>query len=93
MKECISALGQAYVPVYFDMDLLTKALEITWAQPVDMQGIIPCEGGMHLLMSVFAGIGQWYGDVGLRQLPFESNVFVVRGVQQILSGKDFDKAL
>ena len=44
MKECINSLGQAYVPVYFDMGLLTKALEITWAKPVDMQGIIPCKG-------------------------------------------------
>ena len=44
-------------------------------------------------MSVFAGIGQLYGDAGLRELLFESDVFVVRGVQQILSGKDFGKAL
>ena len=75
------------------MGLLPKALEITWAKPIDMEGIIPCEGGMHLLMSVFAGIGHLYGDVGLRELLFESDVFAVGSVQQILSGKDFDKAM
>ena len=48
-KECVNALGQSEVPVYFDMGLLTKALEITWAKPVELQGVIPCEGGMHLL--------------------------------------------
>ncbi|MEW8548470.1 MAG: hypothetical protein AB2693_33625 [Candidatus Thiodiazotropha sp.] len=93
MKECINALGQTYAPVYFDMGLLTKALEITWTKPTDMTGIIPCEGGMHLLMAVFAGIGHLYGDAGLRELLFESDVFAVGSVQQILSGKDFDKAL
>ena len=92
MKECINALGQAFVPVYFDMDLLTKALEITWAKPVDMQSIISFEGGMHLLKTVFTGIGQLYGDAGLRELVFESDVFAVCGVQRILSGKDFHKA-
>ena len=28
-KECVTALGQTDVPVYFDKDRLTKALEIT----------------------------------------------------------------
>ena len=93
VKECLNALGQTHTPVYFDMGLLTKALEITWAKPVDLQGVIPCEGGMHFLMAVFAGIGYLYGDAGLRELLFESDVFAVGSVQQILSGKDFDKAM
>ena len=81
------------VPVYFDMGLLTKALEITWAKPVELQGVIPCEGGMHLLMCVFAAIGYLYGDAGLRELLFESDVFAQGSVQQILTGKDFERAL
>ena len=93
MKECINALGQMNAPVYFDMGLLTKALEITLAKLVDMQGIMPCEGGIHLLMAVFAGIGHLYDDAGLRELLFESDVFSVGSAQQILSGKDSDKAL
>ena len=93
VKECVNALDQTHTPVYFDMDLLTKALEITWAKPVDLQGVISCEGGMHFLMEVFAGIGYLYGDAGLKELLFECDVFAVGSVQQILSGKDFDKAM
>ena len=92
-KECVNALGQSEVPVYFDMGLLTKALEITWAKPMELQGVIPCEGGMHLLMCVFATIGYLYGDAGLRELLFESDVFAQGSVQQILTGKDFERAL
>ena len=93
VKECLNALGQTHTLVFFDMGLLTKALEITWAKPVDLQGVISCEGGMHFLMAVFAGTGYLYGDAGLRELLFESDVFAVGSVQQILSGKDFDKAM
>ena len=36
-KECINALDQTDVPVYFDTGLLTKArLEITWAKPAEL---------------------------------------------------------
>ena len=52
-NEYVNALGQNDVPFYFDVGLLTKALEITWEKPVELQGI-PCEGDMHLLMCIFA---------------------------------------
>ena len=57
------------------MGLLTKVLEVTWACPNDLNGVIHCEGGMHFLMSIFAGIGQMYGDAGLRHVLHESGVF------------------
>ena len=34
------------------MGLLTKALGITWAKSWELQGVILCEGDMHLLMCV-----------------------------------------
>ena len=57
------------------MGLLTKGLGITWTEPVDNEGIIPCKYGMHLLMAVFTGIGHLYGDARLRELLFDSDVF------------------
>ena len=92
-KEAVNALGFPHVPVFFDMGLLTKALEIVWASPTELQGVIPCDGGMHLLMAVFAGIGHLYGDVGLLHLLHESGVYALGTVHQILTGKDFDRAL
>ena len=43
---------------------------------------------MHLLMSVFAGIGFLYGDAGLEQLLYESDVFAPGTGRHIMSGKD-----
>ena len=55
--------------------------------------MIPIDGDMHLLMAVFAGIGQLYGDAGLLQLLHESGVYAPGTAQYILSGKDFDRAV
>ncbi len=93
IKEAASALGQSHTPIVFDMGLLTKALEISWNSKDDLEGVIPCEGGMHLLMSVFAAIGQLYGDAGLRLLLQDSGVYAAGTTDQILKGKDFDRAL
>ena len=93
IKETMNKLGQTYIPVVFDMGLLTKALEITWAHPEELSGVIPCAGGMHLLMSTIAAIGHLYGDAGLKLLLHESGMFATGSVQRILAGKDFDRAL
>ena len=93
MKEVSSILGQTHIPVIFDMGLLTKALEIKWSAKDELAGVILCEVGMHFLMSVFAGIGHLYGDAGLRQFLCDSDVYAAGSVQQIMSGKDFDRAL
>ncbi|XP_052278058.1 uncharacterized protein LOC127876693 [Dreissena polymorpha] len=92
-KEVATSLGQSHIPVVFDMGLLTKALEIDWSQDKKLQGVIPVEGGMHLLMSVFAGIGHLYGDAGLKQLLIDSGTYAPATVNNILLGKDFDRAL
>ena len=92
-KEAASALGHSVVPACFDMGLLTKALEIVWSHQNELSGVIPIEGGMHFLMSVFSGIGFLYGDAGLRQLLQDSGVFAVGTTQQILAGRDFDRAV
>ena len=71
MQTCINVEVQIYTSAYFDMGLLMNALETTWARPMYMQCIFPCEGGMHLLIAGFASIGYLRGEAGLRELSFE----------------------
>lgn len=92
-KEQMQALGQSVCPIVFDMGLLTKALEITWANPTEFEGVLPMEGGMHFMMSVFGAIGHIYDDAGLKQLMVECDVFARLTADHILSDKDFDRAL
>ena len=71
MQTCINVLVQIYTSAYFDMGLLIKALETTWAEPMYMQCIFPCKGGKHLLIAGFASIRYLHGEAGLRELSFE----------------------
>ena len=48
---------------------------------------------MHFLMSAFAGIGFLYGDAGLKHLLYESDVYAKGTADQILAGKDYDRAM
>ena len=60
MQEVTDILGFKNIPVFFDMGLLTKVMEIKWAKPDILKSVIPCDGGMHLVMSLFSGIGYLY---------------------------------
>ena len=55
-------LVQIYTSAYFDMDLLMKALEITWAKPMYMQYIFPYGSGMYLLIAGYASITYLHGE-------------------------------
>ena len=65
MQTCINVLAQIFTSAYFDMDLLMKALEITWAKSIYMHYIFPCGIRMHLLIAGFASIGYLHGEAGL----------------------------
>ena len=58
-KEISKLLGHPNTPIFFDIRLLTKALEITWSKPTSY-----VEGGMHLCMCNSAAIGWLFGDAG-----------------------------
>ena len=71
MQTCINVLVQIYTSAYFDMGLLTKALEITYAKPMYMKYIFLCEGGMHFLITGFASSGHLHGKARLGELSIE----------------------
>ncbi len=92
-KEETNALVFRDATVFVDMGLLPTALEITWAKSAELSNVFPCEGGMHLRMSFFAGIGYLYGEAGLKHLLSESGVYAKGTVQHMLTGKDLDRAI
>ena len=51
------------------------------------------EGGMHLLMSIQAGVGHIYGDIGLRDMLVHSKVYAAGTVDHMFKGKDYDRMM
>ena len=76
MQTCINVLVQNYTSAYFDMGLLTKASEITWAIILYYISFY-VEGGMHLLITGFASIGYLHGKARLGELLFEFEFVIV----------------
>ena len=68
-------LGREISHITFHMGLLTKALEIVWARPMELNGVVTMAEGMHFLMSAFAGIIFLYDDAGLQHLLYESDIY------------------
>ena len=52
VQEVGKELGFEHIPLFFYMGLLTKALEIQWANPDSLSGVALGDGGMHLIMSL-----------------------------------------
>ena len=92
-KETVNNLGQEQTVVCFDLGLLSKALEIVWSKPDELYGVIPIEGGMHIMMSLMAAVGHIYGDAGIRLLLQDSGVYAAGTLQQTLAGKDYDRGI
>ena len=57
IQQAANQMGQTDVPIYFDMGLQGKALEVILAQPGVFKAIVLRDRGMHVLMSVTAAIG------------------------------------
>ena len=77
MQTCKNVLVQIYTSAYFDIGLLMKALEITWAKPMYMQHIFPCGSGMHLLIAGFACIGYLHGEADSENCHLNLSLSVV----------------
>ena len=93
LKEIVNSLGYQHVPIYFDLSLLSKALDVVWSRPEELNGVIPCMGGMHILISGIAAVGNIYGDAGIRNLLHESGEYACGTTHQMLAGKDFDRGV
>ena len=44
MKEASNVLEQSHIPVFFDMAILTKALEIKWSRDQELNEVVPFRG-------------------------------------------------
>ncbi len=70
VQEVTRELGFQKCPVFCDMGLLTKALEIVGAKPDVLPDVIPCDGRIHLALALFSGIGFLYSGAGLNNISF-----------------------
>ncbi|CAG2197605.1 unnamed protein product [Mytilus edulis] len=96
MKRCVDMCmkaGQQYSVQTFDQQLYAIAQQIKWSRPLEFQSHIIRLGGFHTVACFIASIGKLWGDGGLSDLLVDSGVYAGCTVEQMLSGKQFNRAV
>ena len=76
-----------------DQQLYTVAQQVKWTAKEEFSSHILCLGGFHSLSCYIAAIGKLWADGGLRDLLVESEVYAGNTVDQMLSGKQFNRSV
>lgn len=87
-------LNQKHIVITADLAIYSKAQEILWNHPPDIDGKVTLQlGGMHLAMSFIASIGYLYKDGGLTSMLVESDIYAQNTCKQILEGKQYSRGI
>ncbi|VDI73250.1 Hypothetical predicted protein, partial [Mytilus galloprovincialis] len=67
--------------------------QVAWTMPETFRNHIIRLGGFHTLSCFIAAIGKLWGDGGLKDLLVDSSVYASGTVDQMLNGKEFNRAV
>ncbi len=67
--------------------------QVKWDAPLEFEKHYIRLGGFHTLDTFIASIGKIWGDGGLRDLLSDSGVYAPCTVDQMLAGKQFNRAV
>jgi hypothetical protein len=96
MKKCMdmsTVVGQDNSIQTFDEQLYAVYQQVKWSMPNVFRTHILRLGGFHTLSCFIASIGKLWADGGLRDLMVDSGVSAGCTVDQMLSGKQFIRAV
>jgi hypothetical protein len=96
MKKCVDMskeVGQEHSIQTFDQQLYAVSQQVKWSMPDVFRSHILRLGGFHTLSCFTACIGKLSADGGLRDLLVDSGVYAGCTVDQMLSGKQFNRAI
>ena len=96
MNKCVDMCckaGQQYSVQTFDQQLYAIAQQIKWSRPLEFQNHIIRLGGFHTLSCFITYIGKRWGDCGLADILVDAGVYAACTVEQMLSGKQFNRAV
>lgn len=88
------SLQQEHIIITADLAIYSKAREILWNNPPELDGHVTLQlGGMHLTMAFLASIGYIFGDAGLASILTETDIFAENSCKLMLEGKQYSRAI
>ena len=92
-KDMCSSLGQSFSVQTMDQQLYAVAQQVKWSAKDEFSEHVIRLGGFHSLCCYIAAIGKLWADGGLRDLLVDSDVYAGCTVDQMLSGKQFNRSV
>ena len=77
----------------FDQSIFAKAMEIKWKEPRKSHDCLIMLGTFHIIMMFMAVIYKWFKDAGLRDLIIQLGLLAEGSVDQVLSGKMYNRGV
>jgi hypothetical protein len=96
MKKCLDVsmdAGQEHAIQTFDQQLYAIAQQVKWSRPDIFEPHILRLGAFHSLSIFISSLGKMWAVGGLRDLLVDSGVFVGNTVEQMLTGKQFNRTV
>ena len=91
--EICDRLQLECVVCVFDQAFYAKAMDVMWKKNDLFKGLIVMMGGFHILMMILGVIGTRFGDAGLKDLAVQSEVIVEGSIENVLAGKQYNRAV
>jgi len=85
--------GQEHAIQAFDQQLYAIAQQVKWSRPDIFEPHILRLGGFHSFSTFIFALGKLWTDGGLHDMLVDSDVYAGNTVEQILTGKQFHRAV
>ena len=93
LNDMMGKLGQQHSVITFDWAIYHVAKQVQWDRPMEFSNTIIRMGGFHIILNYLATIGKMHESSGLREILVESGVYSEVTANQILSGKQYNRAV
>ena len=84
---------QQYKVVTFDLAVAKKAYSLVWQSPEEFSDVIVRMGSFHLTCAFMGALGKKMRCSGLEEVLIESGICASGSIEQVLTGKHYNRAL
>ena len=103
MSTCFEILNQVLkikdqlelpsIVCVFDQAMYEKAIDVSWRHGDRFRDIVLRMGVFHTCCNLMGTIGKRFKDAGLRDMAVESSIIAEGSVEQVMSGKKYNRAI
>jgi hypothetical protein len=96
LNQVLRIMGLLQIPniaCVFDQAMYEKAMDVKWRHAEQFQHIVVRMGAFHTCCNLMGTIGKRFVDAGLRDLAVESGIVAEGSVENVMSGKKYNRAV